>query len=416
MPDDYERPFIEDGSQFGISQTTFAEMKEDDQRELMVQWFFQNFEDPAKGNALWDGENKEWVYLWGGPYDAKKQLWDKFGDFVSEELIDTVVAELERGGMVDWAPTGTSPFRLYDGDSAEPALPTPGEVRDEATATVVAEIDPAASQPRTADPVSLPELPSQGVGPQFELTSEGVIDFAPTAALDREGNNVERLRRLYPPICHLARQLAGTLGTGNAPHATLASRVKAYREQVDKDLTTVDFTLLYVEGVRLANADSSAREQITKGELPLLDEADREALDTLLQLHGTFILSTNAGAELLAAERSYQRRPSEERKRRAAAIDFASSLQNRPDIIATSAAAFVRGAAEEIGQGRNPERGNVVGTSTLQNVTIVLSAAAAVAALPTLGGLLDGAQGTIAGGLIGLLAGKLLRNRPRLQL
>jgi hypothetical protein len=43
MSDDYERPFMEDGSQFGISQATFAEMEPADQRELMIQWFFQKF-------------------------------------------------------------------------------------------------------------------------------------------------------------------------------------------------------------------------------------------------------------------------------------------------------------------------------------------------------------------------------------
>ena len=38
MSDDYERPFLEDGSQFGISQDAFAEMEPAEQRELMIQW------------------------------------------------------------------------------------------------------------------------------------------------------------------------------------------------------------------------------------------------------------------------------------------------------------------------------------------------------------------------------------------
>ena len=318
---------------------------------------------------------------------------------------EVLLQAMERGGvkierrnvMIDLgAPHSVS------GEWCEDLVPTAGF-------RVIRGENKAAPEPGTVDSINFPELPAQGPGPQFELTSEGVIDFAPASALDREGNNIERLRRLHPPLRHLACQSAGSLGAGNAPHAILVSRVKAYREQVDKDLPAVDFTVLYVEGVRLANADNSAREQITKGELPALDEADREALDTLLQLHGTFILSTAAGAELLAAERSYQRRPWEEREHRLAAIDFASSLQNRLDIITPDAAAFVRGATEEIGQGRNPERSDVVGTSTLQNVTIVLSAAAAVAALPIFGALLAGPPGAIAGVLTGLLAGEGLK-------
>jgi hypothetical protein len=190
-------------------------------------------------------------------------------------------------------------------------------------------------------------------------------------------------------------------------------RAKVYRREIDRDLSAMDFSVLYVEGLRLANADHAAAAEIARGELPPLAEAEREALDTLLQLHGTFMLSTATGAELLAAERAYQRRPSEESKYRAAAIDFAASLQHEPTIIAPDAAAFVLGAAEQIGQGSNPERSDVAGTSTLHNVTVVIAAAAAVAALPVVGALLAGPPGAIAGGLTGLLAGEgLKKSKP----
>ena len=66
MSDDYEQPFIEDGSQFGISQSTFAEMDPAEQRELMISWFFQNFEDPVN-QTPWDSETKEYMYIWVAP-------------------------------------------------------------------------------------------------------------------------------------------------------------------------------------------------------------------------------------------------------------------------------------------------------------------------------------------------------------
>jgi hypothetical protein len=121
------RPFLEDGSQFGISRAGFEEMDEDEQRELMLQWFHQNFEDPVNGNALWDGETKEYVYLWGGPYDAQEQLWDKFGDIVSEALIDEVVREIQRDGIVDWAPGSNSPFYEHE-EPPEPEEPPSLEI------------------------------------------------------------------------------------------------------------------------------------------------------------------------------------------------------------------------------------------------------------------------------------------------
>jgi hypothetical protein len=70
----------------------------------------------------------------------------------------------------------------------------------------------------------------------------------------------------------------------------LAARVEEYSNLIDQELAAVDFTLLYVEGVRLANAAKAADEKITEDELPPLEEEDREKLQTILQLHGTFML------------------------------------------------------------------------------------------------------------------------------
>lgn len=132
---DYERPFLEDGSQFGVSADGFKEMDIEDQRELMIAWFHQNFEIPENGNAMWEGEDKRWIYIWGGPYDAKEQLWEKFEDLVSEELIDEVVEIVERNGAIEWAPASSSPFYDIHGIEPEPwdpKLPTLDEIANEA--------------------------------------------------------------------------------------------------------------------------------------------------------------------------------------------------------------------------------------------------------------------------------------------
>lgn len=124
MSDDYERPFIEDGSQFGISQATFAQLEPAEQRELMIQWFFHNFEDPVN-ETPWDGETKEYMYIWGGPYSASDQIWEKFGDFVSESLIAEVVDEIESDGTYDWAPRSNSPFYDDGRDEEDEEAPEP---------------------------------------------------------------------------------------------------------------------------------------------------------------------------------------------------------------------------------------------------------------------------------------------------
>lgn len=62
-----KRPFLEDGSQFGVSRTQFRRMRKAEKRERMVQWFRQNFEDPA--------ERTSYVSAEGGRGPAR-QRWE----------------------------------------------------------------------------------------------------------------------------------------------------------------------------------------------------------------------------------------------------------------------------------------------------------------------------------------------------
>ena len=223
-----------------------------------------------------------------------------------------------------------------------------------------------------------PEIPAQGYGPHFDIGDDGIITFASPAALDRQGNNVARLKNLHPSLRALSSDLTEALGRGNIPHWYLRERAEAYGAIVDQDLESVNISLLYVEGVRLANAERAA---LGEKELPPLAQPIREAIDTLLQVHGSFILATAEGMEAIAAEERYQRTAREEIEYRKAAVDFARSLQNEPRIIDPKVAAFVLGTAGEIGKGANPERSDTVATGLVKNAAITVSTAAALAAL-----------------------------------
>jgi hypothetical protein len=71
--------------------------------ELLVEWFFENFEDPVE-NTPWDGETGGYIYIWGGPYDAREQLWEAFGDAATEQAFEEAITEIEDRGC-HWAPS-----------------------------------------------------------------------------------------------------------------------------------------------------------------------------------------------------------------------------------------------------------------------------------------------------------------------
>ncbi len=96
-------PFLEDGSQHGVSRTQFRHMRKAEKREAMIDWFHANFEDPAENTSYSTGEGG---YLWnyGGPHDASEELYEKFDGIASQALIEEVILEVQRDGILEWAP------------------------------------------------------------------------------------------------------------------------------------------------------------------------------------------------------------------------------------------------------------------------------------------------------------------------
>lgn len=68
--------------------------------ENLVKWFFENYKDPEDG-VPWDGEDKKYVYVYGGPYHADEELFDNFPD-ADEAVINAAVEKIESDGTLDW--------------------------------------------------------------------------------------------------------------------------------------------------------------------------------------------------------------------------------------------------------------------------------------------------------------------------
>jgi hypothetical protein len=93
----------ETGSQFPMPQESLRDADRDTQLEVIEYWFRERFEDPAERTPYESAEGG-YIWIWGGPYDAREELEGAFGDIVPEDVIDELVDKLE-GECFQWAPT-----------------------------------------------------------------------------------------------------------------------------------------------------------------------------------------------------------------------------------------------------------------------------------------------------------------------
>lgn len=73
------------------------------QIEAMRRWFLDRYEDPAN-ETPWDGEDKQYVFVWGGPYDPNDEIQSRFSGVVQFETMRELITNLWREVGDEWAP------------------------------------------------------------------------------------------------------------------------------------------------------------------------------------------------------------------------------------------------------------------------------------------------------------------------
>lgn len=76
--------------------------------EKMRKWFFQHFEDPAENTPYMTSEGG-YIWVHGGPYDAREELQAAFGHEVPEDLINELADELTQQCW-EWAPVAVPEY------------------------------------------------------------------------------------------------------------------------------------------------------------------------------------------------------------------------------------------------------------------------------------------------------------------
>jgi hypothetical protein len=114
-----ERYYVEGDPDTEVTPSQLKRMARWRQRQYVLEWFGRNFEDPAM-DTPYEGKEGGYQYIWGGPYNAREELWREFEGILPEDRIEALADELERRG-IEWAPGPDHPDRAPEYDDEPPA-------------------------------------------------------------------------------------------------------------------------------------------------------------------------------------------------------------------------------------------------------------------------------------------------------
>lgn len=83
-----------------LTATKLRRSDRETQIDVMRNWFFANFADPAE-NTPYESAEGGYIYIWGGPYEPAEELHDEFGGLIRDDVIDELADEL-RGIAWEW--------------------------------------------------------------------------------------------------------------------------------------------------------------------------------------------------------------------------------------------------------------------------------------------------------------------------
>lgn len=120
MADD-ERYYSDEDPEHGVSREELARLSADEQREYVLDWFRRHYEDPANETPYQSSEGG-YIFIWGGPYDAREAIENEFHDILNEELIQELVEQVESDGITDWAPGRDHPDHVRAAQEYEESM------------------------------------------------------------------------------------------------------------------------------------------------------------------------------------------------------------------------------------------------------------------------------------------------------
>jgi internalin A len=239
------------------------------------------------------------------------------------------------------------------------------------------------------DQIVIPIVPEQGPGISFEIKPNGLIGLADSGPATR--SDLHQIADIRDVLLDALDDAIANCENSNAFGGVVRIASK-YKETLLANPLSID--KLYAWGLRLENFNTSIAAKVKSGELPDKDLGLAEALDSVLALHGTSVLLTGRGQELVTKGNNYRRTLEEQIAYREKALALVEKLRARKTLVEREAVDTLEAATQDMGTGRHPERSSELAEAGNSNILGLLSSLAVGTAVAVVG---KGLAATIPG-------------------
>jgi hypothetical protein len=220
----------------------------------------------------------------------------------------------------------------------------------------------------TIEQIVIPVVPEQGPGISFEIKPNGKIGIADSGPATR--SDLQQIGDIRDVLLDALDDAIANCENTNA-FAGVARIASKYKETLLADPLSID--KLYAWGLRLENFNTSIAAKIKSGEFPDKDLGLAEALDSVLALHGTSVLLTGRGQELVTKGNAYRRTQEEQIAYREKALALVEKLRAKKTLVEREAVEALEAATQDMGTGRHPERSSELAEAGNNNMLGLLS-------------------------------------------
>jgi hypothetical protein len=246
---------------------------------------------------------------------------------------------------------------------------------------------------RRADRIRVPKIPKQGPGPHFAI-EDGILAFAKT--IDNRGNDVARLSSLQPVLMDIANSLVWSLAKHEGLWPALELAAQEYKQLISQDLAQIDFGRLFGHGIILVNAVKAAKADQHGNAYPLAADSLVYA-ESLLELHGPFLLGSKQGHELISDAERFGADEEQREKTRTVELALARALAAPKAPVTPDVKRHIDEILTSDQNTRRPDQQSAYRGGLVLNASIVLVGAGAMMAVAISGAFLPALAGLVVG-------------------